>query len=252
MAKENPCSRKQNLNINNKIYLYLSTIYYKTKHLQNRTIMKFIKKHLSTIAISLIIGILLFYAQPLLEWLGQQAVTLFIFMSSSFSNFYYTKVALNDPNLLSDLTAYVSIVILIFLLAFQLISIKSIEWRRKNRETGVTALKITEKNVQKELQSKDFSCKIIRLSNRIRRLSIMLYINITFIIIILLGQYILCKTIMDENTKFHHKTVILLPYIGTEELNKLKSEWALMQTADDYDKIIDTINTLEQTYLTND
>jgi hypothetical protein len=60
--------------------------------------MKYIKKHLSTIIISLVIGVFLFYVQPILDFAGKKVVDFFVFTSDSFSNMYYEDVAMNDPH----------------------------------------------------------------------------------------------------------------------------------------------------------
>lgn len=77
-----------------------------------------IKENKITIIISLIIGILIFYLQPLLTFVGTQIVNLFVTVSTKFSNYFYQLIAQNDPNLISN---YMASIVVLTAIAVQLV-----------------------------------------------------------------------------------------------------------------------------------
>ncbi len=82
---------------------------------------KVIRRNWNSIAISLGVGILMFYAQPLLALVGTEFVTLCVSMSKRFASYYFTLVARNDPNLISNYVAMI-VVILFWLVSSSFIT----------------------------------------------------------------------------------------------------------------------------------
>ena len=79
--------------------------------------MGYIKKHKTEIIISTLIGILLFYIQPLLAYLGSKFINFLLFISNKFSIDYYQRLAENDVNSFDELSNFLLIAI------FSLISV---------------------------------------------------------------------------------------------------------------------------------
>ena len=81
--------------------------------------MKALKENKITIIISLVIGTFLICFQSIIIYLRDLLVSMLIYTSEKFSNYYYSSVAKNAPNMFSEMNN----ILLIFLFAYTLIAI---------------------------------------------------------------------------------------------------------------------------------
>lgn len=229
--------------------------------------MNLIKKNLSNIIISLIIGILTFYLQPILEYIGKVVVNYFNLASDTFSNYYYSIVAENDPYTFEGLTNYLLILLfgivllLIYITFSRLIHGQELKIQSRIKEIG-RQKKFTEKATKDEgVTDEEFWTNIRKMENisqnslliidnNKKRLKLMIIIT-AVLMIVLLSNYAFKITVTTENTKFRNKTIILLPILGQEKINELKSSWALMENSNDYNRIIEEVNRAEKMLLKN-
>jgi ABC-type multidrug transport system fused ATPase/permease subunit len=221
--------------------------------------MKYIKKHLSTIIISLVIGVFLFYVQPILDFAGKKVVDFFVFTSDSFSNMYYEDVAMNDPHAFDGFNNYLLSIGMVMFFLWVLKDLfekrKQIERKAESSLNKIKSLKeqleqknkdINEDKIQEDLAELEESAEKLKLtisSKGNRFLS--LIIPIAFMTILLFSNYALKKSITKENVVFRNKCTILLPIAGEEKVNQLKSDWVQIKCQDDYNKIIKKIEDLE-------
>ncbi|MBD0403650.1 hypothetical protein [Flammeovirga sp. EKP202] len=222
--------------------------------------MKYLKKHLSSIIISLVIGVFIFYIQPILSYIGNKVVDFLIFTSDSFSESYYGSIAFNNPFLFDDFNSYI---LTIGTVLFFLELLKNFLERRNKLITKATSNldrirslkeKIKEEKkeidksiVQQELEELETSTENLSLvlekkSNKFLTLTIL----ISFMVILLFSNYALNKSITKENVSFRNKMIVLLPIIGEKNVNLLKAEWTQMNNSNDYKSIMTKIEKYEQ------
>lgn len=227
--------------------------------------MKYFIKHKAAILISFVIGIVIFYMQPILLWFGEAVVDFCIMTSDTFSEMYYESIAINDTNAFSALNNYIlSLAMGIALL----VSVKYIKQRKrdlirkvKNQLTEIDKLnskidgddtnnQLTEKDIQAELAFLEESVNETqdRLEKRDFRFIILTIITPIFILA-MMGNYVMMRSVSIENTSFRNKMDILLPYVGQEKINKLKSQWCLMNNSKDYNAINKEIKSALNEYL---
>lgn len=229
--------------------------------------MRLIKKHLSTILISLLVGIILFYAQPVLSYLGNEIVNLFILTSVGFSNYYYKLVAKNDPYVFDEMNNYLLVLAFLLTMFFFLAEtyrtknqlkkkinelLNSIQDMR-NRLNGSTTEK--KDKMDKEEMLSDIKQFEEQLTNQKEsaekrdKLLIAMVILQVFFGIILLSNYALNKSILKENIDFRNRQIILSPYLEQSEINKINSQWYLMENSDDYVSIVEKLKSYESQYI---
>ena len=77
-------------------------------------------------------------------------------------------------------------------------------------------------------------------ASRLKKLKYLKYFLVTyFICSFIWGTYISTKVMISKGliAEFNQKTNILSPYITDQKLKEIKSEWALMKTVEDFNKI---------------
>jgi ABC-type multidrug transport system fused ATPase/permease subunit len=229
--------------------------------------MKFIRTHLSTILISLAVGILLFYIQPILTVLGNAIVNLFLFASESFSDSYYKSIAKNDPYIFEQFNNYFLTIAFFGVFVYMTIYMRrkrsELKSKIKDRLSEIKELKKkvengnNEKQLGKEEMLSDLNELEIQVSLREGQLDKKenLFLVSTILVlslgVLLFSNFFMNKNIVDENIQFRNRKVILLPYVDQTEIDKLNSDWTLMKNSEDYDSIMVTLKELEKKYLKN-
>lgn len=98
-----------------------------------------------------------------------------------------------------------------------------------------------------ESVNEELSKSIRKSKNGALRIKILLI----FMSVILFTNYTLYSSVTSQNVSFRNQTIILLPYVGIEKIDKIKSDWAQMKNSDDYKTIMNSIIELEQNHLIN-
>lgn len=202
-----------------------------------------IKENKKSIIISLIVGILIFYSQPLLTFVGTQIVNLFVAVSTKFSNYFYQLVAQNDPNLISDYVA--SIVVLLFwflavdLFVEPLVAIKTFESELKVFERKIKGgegdLTREEVNIESE---------IANLKKTIKKKKVLtkLVITISFLMFLYFSfKQGIYSEVNLNNVSFQNNLTVLSVHLSDNEIKQLRANWVQMKSADDYKQIKTTI-----------
>ncbi|MBL4586657.1 MAG: hypothetical protein JKX84_06340 [Flavobacteriales bacterium] len=225
--------------------------------------MVFIKKHLSTILISLFIGVLLFYVQPVLEYIRIKTVSFFISISDKFSEAYYSNIAKNDPNTFEE---YNSSFLFMAFLIFVLAGISHLLLRREELKSSISDTILNIQETKKRIENKDGGSKnkvgpdineleksAQKLKERIyKRDNLLISIAILglFSVLLLFSNYVWNKSIASDNLKFRNRITILLPHIGINKAHEMNAHWAQMKTKEDFQVIINEIDSLEIHYET--
>lgn len=113
------------------------------------------------------------------------------------------------------------------------------------KEEEFKKFKQAKMRVKKENYSlENIETKIRKLEKTKKTLSkviIVLTVLMTLALFLLLTEsYVTRKTILD----YHQKVNAISPYISDNDLKKIKSDWALMKTQEDYNKIIEKLKSI--------
>lgn len=222
----------------------------------------FFQSHSKTIFISLFCGIIIFYLSPVLTYIRVKFVEFLLSTSESFSNMYFQSIAKNSPFVFDYFNSY----ILIFgSMLFFLFRLEQLKYRRDNLKVRVKSNFDRIQNLKKELKGENKIDHKQSLSHQLEELSKMestitetanelesrvfsLRAPIIFayvISLILVSKHIYSTSISEENLSFRNRLIVLLPIIGEQNVNELKSHWAQMKNAKDYDYVIRKIEEFE-------
>ncbi|GEM_PF-2788835 len=198
--------------------------------------MNWSKENLKMILFTIGSGFFIFYHQELIRFL----IELLISVSKNFSDFYYSEVAINNTSILNALSGSMILgvfVLIIFFAGYYLLM------EKREVERNFKLEELDEKNdVEKKRVSIKEKMDNIRKNARRRvgyvNLIIKAYIIFTSLFVLYsLVRIGLSTSVESQNILFMNKTEILLPYVGQEEINKLKSSWRLMENSEDFDQI---------------
>jgi hypothetical protein len=216
----------------------------------------YLKENGTNIFISIIVGILLFYAQPLLKLFGDRIVDLLINISSSFSKYYYLSVSQYNGNSLDWINNYLLILFLTFGLIFgiQYFSntlgdlIKKIE----NIFKEVTNEQEPAKEVKNEKEDlnnilNDLKVKIEKYKKNRKKMIFALILMSSFLLIFFYGNLVFTTSINNKNRIFDRQITILTPIVEKHKLDLLRAEWAQMTNRDDFNRINLEISLLLET-----
>lgn len=222
--------------------------------------MKYIKKHKAAIVISLVIGVLLFYLQPFLIWLGELIVDFFVMSSDNFSQMYYETMAKNDTSSFISLNNY------FLTLAFATASIIGILYikrkkidvlqRVKNQLSDIDRLKskldedetnneMTDEDIRSELA--DVEQSVIESQKKLEKRDFgftIISIITPALVVLLLANYVMMRSVAQHNVGFRNQMDIILPYVGQDDVNQFRSEWCRMKNSRDFNKIQKEIKTV--------
>ncbi len=195
--------------------------------------------------------------------MGEKAVNSFVFISEKFNTTYYTAIADNNPYIFAEKTNYIIILISSIILACSLLAIviKKDEIRERINDNLSEIKKIrktlTGEEVEEEKPSKEKLIERVLALEEINKSqkhhfdkrdnTFISVIILSFLLIIsLFFSYIYSINVTRKNIDFTNKTTIVLPYIGQESVNKLKSSWTQMTTKNDYIAITKELETYEK------
>jgi hypothetical protein len=225
--------------------------------------MKNLKKYRSTITVSLLVGIFIFYISPILSFIGDQFVEFLLYASDKFSDDYYESLAVNNPYVFAETTNYIASLGSVSFLFWYLIYLKI---KRNDLKEGVAKILADIKSMQDELERKKEQLtkderleklnrvKISALSQKSRldkRDNALIGLSITtiFYAVAIFYTFALKTSVTHLNIEFRNQTIILLPHLGQEKINEIKSEWSQMKNSDDYEVINTKITEFENKYI---
>jgi hypothetical protein len=226
-------------------------------------------KHKREILISLVTGLAVVYIIPLINAVGEFLVQLFLSISDKFSDYYYTKVSLNYENEFSE--ANNMFLIFLFVLAIFSINMKTRNIMLKSRRSiNKLAGKVKqareereEKNnltlSKEELERKkeDLLNKMVENEDRILALqnetlkkdyffSFVLIVN-ALIFIFFFSNFIVKKSVSNENLIFKNDIIKIKPYIIDTITLHLESDWASIQNKEDFDVVKAKVDSIKNT-----
>ncbi len=209
-----------------------------------------IKENKTSIIIALVVGLFLFYSQPLLTFIGTQIVNLFVAVSIKFSNYYYSLVAQNDPNLISNYIASIIVLLYWFVVssffAELYIALQDYERELQNIEGKLKGIKddLSKGETTPELEITQLQKKIQK-----RKRGMKMVIAISFLLFLYFcfkqGMY---SVVNAKNVSFQNKLIVLSVHLSEDEIKQLKAKWVLMKSSDDYKQIIRAISDYETKY----
>ena len=224
--------------------------------------MNIFKRYKKEIVISLLTGIFLFYIQPILNFLGDNFVRFFIFVSDKFSNNYYTSVANDDSNTFADSTNFLFVFLIgvgLFYLIFENVKMKAelkIKVEKvlktisetKNKLQRVSKEEKSKEEILKDLETLEESATNIKGSLfRKDKLLISSYILGFFALILLFTSYAFTKSVYNEDLNFRNNIIKIAPFVNDGEIKQIKANWASMKKKSDYEVIITRIKELKKT-----
>ena len=201
--------------------------------------MKITLKDIVLIFITIVIVAIL---MPISNIITQSIINTFSSFSEKFSRFYYLLLSINNPNNLIQLITFICIIILGFLLL-------SIYTYGKNRTTRVfndiIASKKTfnTKDLNPEINSNNVNeiyeeiLKAEKSFPNILRMMLMVKISMFIIIIFFYSQFLFFTNIESVNTRFNNDLTIIAPYVDSNKILELKSDWVLMSEKKDFENI---------------
>lgn len=225
-----------------------------------------ILNHKTEIVISLITGMLIFYLQPLLGYLGNYFVKTILFISDKFSNYYYQSISKNDTNIFSEMN---SIILNYFISIFFIGFIIYFREKRKKLQSDIddslssiskTKEKLEELNSdenKKSIKSKEELLEEITVfveSTKSMRDSIYkkdnytIFLSITsaFLILLLFSTNAINSSISKENLIFKNDLIKIAPYTSDSVVIKIRSDWARIENSKDFDHIKKNIENLKK------
>jgi len=221
------------------------------------SVIKFIRKHKVTIFITFIIGIILLYIKPFLDYIGEKFVSLLLGLSDKYNELYYSVLAKNNPYSFDAEILVVTVLIWLLLLWGWIIYEihQKYSFRRIARQDLIEINTLKNKIVPEESESEiDVDSIVSKLEeleieatkfkdSLYKRNHLKTFTGILFIFISLL--FFFEQSLNESTTKkyidFRNRTIILNPYVEISEINKLNS--------DDYKNLIEALEKLEKEYL---
>ena len=224
--------------------------------------MEILKNSKKEIIVSLLVGIFLICIQPLLNWLGDSFVWLYLLISDKFSIEYYTSIARNDPYIDSNINQYLLILIIATILLAYIIYYnnkgkamkKRIGYELKEIKNTADSFNQSkskqEKNKEEiliELMDKEETLKFQkeRFSKRWKNYILFLIIYSIFFVSVLLANLAIRRSVASENIEFRNNLIKVAPYTSEFELKLIQSKWASMKNKSDYDIIKKNVQDLK-------
>jgi len=225
--------------------------------------MKLLKKHGTTIIISLLIGVLLFYLQTPLKLIGDEFINTLNFISNSFSNLYYESVGLNDPNTYESSNN----LLLIFVLTIGLFGAIRYLTHEKNKikeklseiQSSINSIKgeIQPTKQEVEISEAEMFTMLKETEERVNlstktiskadNLIIMLSIVSLFMVALLYYNYAVMTSVTTENVNFRNDLIKVAPYTDEKEIKTLQAKWTMIKSKADYESIKGDISKLKRT-----
>lgn len=212
--------------------------------------METLRKHKKEIIISLVTSIILFCLEPLLNFLGKIFVRTIILISDTFSNYYYTLVAQNDPNTFAAWNNFLLIAIILIILFGYISYIVGRKRELKERIERMQKKIAISKEFLKKEETADEKSKVNILSeiaafendanqiqeslSKLDNKFLTLYIMSFFLMALLFTNYALIEAISSENVEFRNDIIKIAPYSSHLEIKLIQAKWVSMKNKDDY------------------
>lgn len=203
----------------------------------NITFEGFIKNTIYTFGSAFILYVLSLFTQPAINFLSS--------ISQSFSNFYYKFISIGDAN--QFLTFVTSLVLFLVLITFA----GSIFYLTRTKAV-LRSLSKEHQEIEKQSEKEDIkkeNYKINKGENRISKaFSIINYGRIVLFLTAfsIYITYLFLINVNAENAVFDRKLVFLAPYVENQAILLLKSDWTMMESKSDYDRIYKHIGIIQK------
>ncbi|MBN7816797.1 hypothetical protein [Algoriphagus pacificus] len=224
--------------------------------------MNFIKRNFKSIAISFVVGVVIFYLQPFLDILGKAFVNFIIYVNENISNVYYKSIAVDDPNLFSQNNSLVLVLLFEFVLFIIFVNIKNFNYEvsklkmsfRDSLNTTLSPAQIEKRN-NIELENnlieleKSISIKSNALDRRVKLLDRLFLFTSVILFLLIFFNHSFKKSISEKNLEFRNRLIVIKPYVDIQEIDMLKSKWARIENLNDYNNTISYLLKLEEEFL---
>jgi hypothetical protein len=206
--------------------------------------LKFLKQHRKEIFISLGTGLILYFIEPILNFLGGRIVTVSISISKSFSDSFYKKLAEKDLSEINEWTATIvtwgTLTMIIFGIIFFQFKKIDIKRRVEKINSEVNPIESDDSNRTEQEMEEDLKLSFAKLRNAQNRFSkLVLPFKIINIILFCFIIFIFAqiKVRKDLIVSFNNKIEALKPYLDAKEIDKLNSRWVLIKNSNDFDNL---------------
>jgi hypothetical protein len=210
-------------------------------------VFKWLKRYKSNFIINGVIITIVFYPiQFLLDFLGNLFIQNVILISEILSNNYYTQIAKNNPNTFTDWISFFLIIIFLTLL-FALISYLEIsknQLKQKFDKKINKQLPLSEEILLEEIKNTEEH--LTKIQESLSKKDNSLYIMSFFLMILLFINYAWMKGVASENVNFRNDIIKISPWADETELKLIKSKWASMKNKNDYVSVTETIQNIKK------
>lgn len=213
-----------------------------------KIIVEFLQKHKRDIIIALVTGIGLYYFQPILDFIRNVFINMFIFFSKNFSDYYYQLVAKNYQfyiiDVLYNLVFMGTVITLLLLFLFNKKDEMEIEGNIKDIKNI-----INKNNYENHIQPKneqellDSFARIKRNHNSRKRGVSLYFLSYVILIIVFFFQYLVYSSANITIATLNNKIVVLSAYLSDKEVKQLKAQWVQIKSKADYDALDTKIDT---------
>lgn len=212
-----------------------------------------IKENRKGIAISLIVGTFLFYMRPVLDFIGLQFVNFLAAISDTFSSYFYSRVAENNPYIFQErnnyfLTLALYLVVYIFFSNFlkkqKNLLVEFIELKAKvSEQPQNTDLIETESDtlLQNTNISDTIDKKILALK-KILKQARFAYIISMLLVVWFYSLHVIDGVVAKANMDFKKQMIMVRPYVGNDAVSLFEASWVMMDSKSDYDSLLSRID----------
>ena len=213
---------------------------------------QFIKRNKEVIIITIIIGILLFFIQPLLTFIGTQIVNLLVAMSTKFANYFFRLTAENDSNGINYNIATMVIAL------FSGVLISMIIINQHMVKASESKLKIFEQkkiggegDLKKEKEEANIESEIENLKKQVKKDKVLhksLIAMVALALVYFWGGQVISSLVNSMNVSFQNSLTVLSVHLSDNEIKQLRAKWVQMQSADDFKQIKNAIADYSKKY----
>ncbi|MBV5313244.1 MAG: hypothetical protein JZU47_08110 [Prolixibacteraceae bacterium] len=189
---------------------------------------------------------------PIGNWITQGVINIFVSISQGFSNFYYSYISLNDPNVIDTHIIFILWIIVTPLLVGGFVYLSGILSSLKNKINQLKDRVNKKDQSVEEITVEALEESISDFETLLSKTSLKLFITkaITIIVFLLVYfSYFFLNNIKFENLNFQNSITIISPYITEQKVLELKSNWALMSTKQEFISINNEISEIKTTIL---
>ncbi|BFP40021.1 hypothetical protein FGF1_08660 [Flavobacteriaceae bacterium GF1] len=213
--------------------------------------MKFISTNKKEIVIGIIAGLIVFFLSPLLNFVGQKLLELFLKLNDAFSEAYYTDIARNNESRFSDGNNLILIFFMVMLcLAIFFLLLEMLDRRKKLIEDAMETLDGPKRPTEEELNARKTRLRkaVERYHSTKKRYRIFSWgmgIILILLSISMISSHFVIQSVAKENLEFQNDLNKIHPYITDENLLLLKSNWANIKNENDFDKVKKQVDSIK-------